>query len=298
MERIIVYGVERPLATRLADYLNQQRFEVFSFTSESVDVRQMPEIIASMEQFKPHAVVNCAEFDDVERCEQMPERAIAWNSLGAANVALACRMKDVSLVHISSDMVFPGINGPKRDTEEPYPVNSYGVSKWLGEKAVLDLRPMNAVVVRVGWLYGVGMRCQPMIAMEEGDLRVNVTTPGAYIPMKQLGTPTFVGHAVTAMGDTIHAAALRSYRNGLFSRVVHVGPTDDPISWYDLLVKDFNVRPFDKKGKWDQGRPAYYPQSGGLVPTPGWRTPGYREGLDAFIEEYRESKRTQRGTGS
>ena len=65
------------------------------------------------------------------------------------------KASDAFLIYISTDYVFPGVQGqaPYKSTDEPQPPNIYGQTKLDGERAVLDASK-NAVVLRVPVLYG------------------------------------------------------------------------------------------------------------------------------------------------
>ena len=254
------------------------------------DVRNVGDILYAVQRYKPDVVLNCAAVTDVDQCERAPDHAISVNALGAANVAIVCRMRDVPLVHVSTDYVFSGSGGPRDHRSETYPVNSYGLSKLLGESAVMSIMPSNTIVIRVGWLYGVEYpKSQPMEAVLAGSLRTNEEVGRAYIWDNIKGTPTFIGEAAAMVGRAVNALEGASYWK---SCVIHAGPQEHPVTWYELLVEQFNILPMkDGMFKGKKVAPgvhsgAWRPTEGGLVPTEGWATHGYRKGLSEFIEEF------------
>ena len=70
-------------------------------------------------------------------------------------LAKACANENAFLIYISTDYVFPGMQGqaPYKNTDQPKPTNIYGQTKLDGEEAVLKTNT-NAVVLRVPVLYG------------------------------------------------------------------------------------------------------------------------------------------------
>lgn len=261
-----------------------------------VDVKNYSDVAGLLEAMKPGLVVNAIEIDDLALCERAPDVAIGTNALGAANVAMACRLYGASLIHLSTDQVF-GQNGPYGDRNDPYPQNSYGVSKLLGENAVSDILHEDVAILRFGALYGPeDENCQPYIAMTQGGLRVHNGTEKAYIDHGMFATPTYIGHVSHAIGELISYQASEWPLRPRIPRVIHIAPWEEPITWYDLLVNDFNVLPFEGQERLVTRRSKRYRSVSGLVPTPGWVTPGYRVGLDAFIEEFREAQHSQAGT--
>src|SRR5690606_24536238 len=70
---------------------------------------------------------------------------------GAANVARACAVLHVPLLHVSTDFVFDGTaTRPYREDDPIAPLGAYGESKAAGEQAVLDL---GGTIVRTSWLF-------------------------------------------------------------------------------------------------------------------------------------------------
>lgn len=100
------------------------------------------------------AVLNCAAFAAVDACEQRPEEAHAVNAGGPSRLARACAARGVPLLHVSTDYVFGGRQGPYVEVDARCPVQAYGRSKGLGEEAVLAA---GGTVARVSWLFGPGI---------------------------------------------------------------------------------------------------------------------------------------------
>jgi dTDP-4-dehydrorhamnose reductase len=102
-------------------------------------------------------VVNAAAYTAVDAAEEDEERAYAVNATGPALLAQACGANSASLVHVSTDYVFPGdrVGGPAYDVDdETGPRSAYGRTKLAGELAVRELLPDASWVVRTAWVYG------------------------------------------------------------------------------------------------------------------------------------------------
>ena len=50
------------------------------------------------------------------------------------------------MIYISTDYVFEGSNAPYKHTDEPGPVNAYGILKLDGEKVVLKVNPGKSLI--------------------------------------------------------------------------------------------------------------------------------------------------------
>jgi dTDP-4-dehydrorhamnose reductase len=100
-------------------------------------------------------VLNAAAWTDVDGAETQWRAAEAINGTAVRGLALACADAGARLLHPSTDYVFPGDAAePIAEDAPTAPINAYGRSKLLGERAVLELLPEHGYVVRTAWLYG------------------------------------------------------------------------------------------------------------------------------------------------
>lgn len=129
-------------------------------------------------------VVNCAAFTNVDGCEADFGAAFAANALGPMNLARACATQGATLVHVSTDYVFPGTEpGERVETDVPAPISAYGRSKLAGEGLALAANPRTHVV-RTAWLYGEGKNFVRTM------LNVAKTHDVVTVVDDQLGNPT------------------------------------------------------------------------------------------------------------
>jgi len=126
-------------------------FEEFTFLKADItDARQVAE---AFESFRPEIVINAAAMSNIDKAENAKDLTHQINVNGAANLARASVACGAKYIFISSDAVF---NGEGREyTEESLtaPVNYYGQTKAMAERAVLVENP-GAVVVRVSLVLG------------------------------------------------------------------------------------------------------------------------------------------------
>lgn len=120
--------------------------------SLAVDITQKQRTIEAIVSAAPRAVVHTAAETNVDRCETERELARMINVDGTANIAEACVKIGARLVLISTDYVFDGINGNYAETDEPNPVNFYGLTKLEAERITAALP--NSLIVRTSVLYG------------------------------------------------------------------------------------------------------------------------------------------------
>lgn len=152
----------RWLVVGAAGMLGQDLVEVLAKAGEH-DVRavDLPELDitdpAAVDRAVPgyDVVVNTAAWTDVDAAEANEVAATAVNGHAVANLARSCRASGVRLVHVSTDYVLPGdATSPYQEDAATGPINAYGRSKLIGERAVLETLPETGYVVRTAWLYG------------------------------------------------------------------------------------------------------------------------------------------------
>lgn len=121
-----------------------------------------PSAIATLlDDIKPDVVVHCAANRFPDSCTANPAAARNINVEASRSLAQATVARDIFLIYISTDYVFPGRPGeaPYSTSATPDPPNVYGRTKLEGERAVLDTAAQagarnKAVVLRVPILYG------------------------------------------------------------------------------------------------------------------------------------------------
>ena len=99
------------------------------------------------------AVINCSAYTDVDKAETHEAAATKLNGQAVALLAQVCAARNVPLVHYSTDYVFKGdASAPYRVDAPHNPINAYGRSKAVGEKAIWDAGGPH-LVLRTSWLY-------------------------------------------------------------------------------------------------------------------------------------------------
>ncbi|MEM8747253.1 MAG: sugar nucleotide-binding protein [Actinomycetota bacterium] len=119
------------------------RWELIAPSSKSIDIRHRDFTIEAIRDWKPNVVVHLA-YDKADRT------AIVEGSANVADGAVAAKAR---LIHMSSDVVFPGQLSPYREEDPTRPVFPYGRFKRDAELEVQQRDP-GAVIIRTSLLYG------------------------------------------------------------------------------------------------------------------------------------------------
>jgi dTDP-4-dehydrorhamnose reductase len=118
---------------------------VVALTRADVDVTDGDRVRALLREHRPDAVINTAAFHRTDACEDDPALAFRINATAVRDLALACAETRATLVHVSTDYVFGGLNPGRAfvESDAVMPLNTYGVSKAAGEVLVRSLLPQH-----------------------------------------------------------------------------------------------------------------------------------------------------------
>jgi dTDP-4-dehydrorhamnose reductase len=155
MQRVLLLGGSGILGSEVLPLLQNQNIDYVAPTSSDLNITDKDKVIKFVSDFRPTWIINCAAWTNVDGAESSFEDAIKLNETAVENVGVAADLFECKIIHISTDYVFDGESSePYLETSQVDPLNKYGESKLLGEKALLEALP-SAYVVRTSWLYGV-----------------------------------------------------------------------------------------------------------------------------------------------
>jgi dTDP-4-dehydrorhamnose reductase len=104
-----------------------------------MDITDAAEVNSVVAGFKPDVIIHGAAMTHVDQCEQNKEQAHLLNVVGTQNMANAAVAVGAHLVHISTDFIFDGKDGPYKEDAAPNPVSYYGETKLEAEEIVKKL---------------------------------------------------------------------------------------------------------------------------------------------------------------
>ncbi len=132
------------------------RFGEASCGYAPLDVTDAEEVRRLFQDFTPTVVVNCAAMTNVDACEK--ERDLCWkvNADAVQTLARSCHTHGARLVHVSTDFIFDGLDGPYREHDRPNPLSFYGRSKLAAENAVREAALDKWAIARTVLVYGAG----------------------------------------------------------------------------------------------------------------------------------------------
>lgn len=212
--KVAITGVEGLLGQEMKQQLIEDGQQVFGFSSRDLDITQYAQGLQVLQECQADIIINCAAYTQVEEAEEDEKKAWQVNALGVRNLSLIARDLSRVLVHFSSEYVFDGKKrSPYWIFDKERPINTYGYSKYLGEKFLLSLAP-RFFLLRSSWFFGPGRKnfVEQILkkAQEEDSLAVVEDEWGSPTSVQDLAgavvqlikTPFFGLYHVTNQGYT------------------------------------------------------------------------------------------------
>lgn len=152
--KILVTGANGLLGRKLTFLIEKENtHELLAATRAALDVTNPEQLQSTVKKFRPDVIINAAAMTQVDQCEQQREECWRQNVTSVKNLVDVCG-DSIHLVHVSTDFVFNGKEGPLDESAVPDPVNFYGESKLEGERIVLNSKT-SAAIIRTVLVYGV-----------------------------------------------------------------------------------------------------------------------------------------------
>jgi dTDP-4-dehydrorhamnose reductase len=248
MRRVLITGSNGLLGQKLVEILSNSPNYMMLLTSKQelsvfrderlqyrqIDISNKHDVSSVVEEFEPEIIINAAAMTNVDQCET--EREMAWraNVTGVEHLIRSAKLVGARIIHISTDYVFDGRNGPYGETDRPNPLSYYGRTK-LASENVLQTSGIPSAILRTMVLYGIGFGIKLNFALwllknlsEEKPVRV---------VDDQIGNPTLADDLAYAILKVIELE-----RTGVY----HVaGP--DLVNRYEFALALARLFNFNKK---------------------------------------------------
>lgn len=192
----------------------------------SMDITDEGNVLKTIKEYNPDAVIHCAAWTNVDGAEapENAEKVHAINADGTANIAKAVKAVDAKMIYISTDYVFDGQGErPWEPDDRCYaPLNVYGQSKLDGELAVSSLLE-KYFIVRIAWVFGMNGK-----NFIKTMINVGKTHDSVRVVNDQIGTPTYTLDLARLLVDMVETEKYGYY---------HATNEGGYISWYDFCCE-------------------------------------------------------------
>jgi dTDP-4-dehydrorhamnose reductase len=284
--RIVLFGGGGQLGTEIRRLWHA---DIVSPPHAELDITDAAAVEAAIEASEPDAVVNCAAFHHVERCEDEPHKAFAANALAVNAIAEACAARGVRFVTFSTDYVFDGTLGrPYTETDAPNPLNAYGVSKFAGELLVQRLQS-DAFVIRTCGVYSTRTSTTKGYTFIDKIIAQARAGEPVRVVRDQVVSPTYAAHLAQAVAELLESNAAP----GLYHAV-----NEGAVSWYDYAAEalrvagvDYQIEPALTKD-WNTRvrRPAFSALKNAKLHAIGIRIPDWRAAVADYLRDRSRTK--------
>lgn len=116
-----------------------------------LDPGQVRNVVA---QYKPDAIIHTAAMTNVDTCQVEKKLAHALNVEAVKTLVAVCETMNIQLIHLSTDFVFDGEQGPYEESAEPNPLSYYGQTKVEAEELVKNSH-CRWSIIRTILVYGI-----------------------------------------------------------------------------------------------------------------------------------------------
>jgi dTDP-4-dehydrorhamnose reductase len=234
--RILILGKDGMLGHDLeATFRND---DYIAFGRGDLDVTNKEMVFEKFMTVQPDVVINATGYTNVDLAESEEEKANLINGYAVGVLARACREVGATLVHFSSDYVFPGLKKHGYGEEDTLqPLNAYGRSKALGEKLLIEEMELmdgemqqegHYFLIRTSWLYGAHGKNFVDTMLDLGRQKKELK-----VVQDQHGRPTFSLDLCQQVKWLINT---HDYPSGIY----HV-TNDSTTTWHDFAVEIFRL---------------------------------------------------------
>ena len=150
--KVLIAGAAGQLGQEMVQRLGREH-EVVAWTRADVDLTDHRQVRDAIRAVAPQAIVNCAGYNQVDKCQDEQVTAFSVNAMAVGTLARGAAETGAVFVHYSTDFVFAGTaKTPYSELDQPEPRSVYAQSKLVGEWLAADA-PQH-YVLRVESLFG------------------------------------------------------------------------------------------------------------------------------------------------
>ncbi len=200
MLKILVTGANGQLGSEIKYLANNYKNYLFVFTDrDELDISRYDDIEKFVNENKIDAIINCGAYTAVDRAEDEKEIANLINGTAIKHLAEISKSLKIKLIHVSTDYIFDGKNyKPYIETDLPNPIGAYGKSKLIGEEYLLNINPVNSIIIRTSWVYSQFGNNFVKTILKYGKERENLR-----VVYDQIGTPTYARDLAKVILDIV-----------------------------------------------------------------------------------------------
>lgn len=167
-KRIMVTGSNGLLGQKILDSLSRHTGISLLATSKGADRYPAPGFYAYTDlditdpaqvhqvihAFQPHTIIHTAAMTNVDACESQQPACWKLNVDSVDYIMEAAALTGSHIIHLSTDFIFDGENGPYKEEDQPAPLSYYGMTKEVSERH-LEKYTGKWTIIRTIIVYGI-----------------------------------------------------------------------------------------------------------------------------------------------
>ena len=153
-----------------------------------LDLSDENQIIEILQEIKPDRIIHLAAMTGVDLCESEKELATLINTKATEILAKQAAKQNIFFLYVSTDYVFNGINGMKKEDDPSNPLGFYGKSKLEGE-LVLNKLASIWCIARTSTPFGIHPTKKSFPLWVKENLEAKKQIP---VLIDQFTSPTYV----------------------------------------------------------------------------------------------------------
>lgn len=220
---ILVTGSNGQLGSEIKELTKDYSYSFFFTTRDDIDITSKDSIKEFCQINNINVIINCAAYTAVDKAETDEINADLVNRKAVKKLAIVSSELNIKLIHISTDYVFDGKNfKPYVEEFQTNPQSVYGKTKLDGENELLNINPLNSIIIRTSWVYSYygNNFVKTMLKLGKEKEVLGVI-------FDQVGTPTYAAHLAKTILNIIpqiknDKVEIYNYSN------------EGVLSWYDF----------------------------------------------------------------
>ena len=184
--------------------------------------------------YQPDYLINAAAYTSVDLAESQKKLTYQINAEAPNIFAKTLKRIGGKLIHFSTDYVFDGNKSlPYKITDTVNPLNTYGLSKFVGEQNILDVMAstQQAKIIRTSWLYdSMGNNfVNKIIKLIKSKNMLKIVSDQVSSPTSSISLANFCWTVIKSMEE-----------GKTFANLIHFSDAGIA-SWYDFAYAIFEI---------------------------------------------------------
>ncbi|OCL97541.1 dTDP-4-dehydrorhamnose reductase [Aliarcobacter thereius] len=236
MLNILVTGSNGQVGSEIKELSTNYPYTFYFTSRDDFDITNKENIRNFCNENNINVIINCAAYTAVDKAESDIENADLVNRKAVKKLSLVAKELNIKLIHISTDYVFDGKNHkPYIEEFQTNPQGVYGKTKLDGELELLNINPLNSIIIRTSWVYSYygNNFVKTMLRLGHDKKELGVI-------FDQVGTPTYAKDLALTILNIIpqienSKVEIYNYSN------------EGVLSWYDFAKEIMKMAKLDCK---------------------------------------------------